>query len=176
MPDQPGAEQRRRLDIEIFIRQMEDVAMVGERVIGIAAVDMVAGEARRAAEVLAPRPAIVAFPAGPAQPRDADPLALGEALDSFAQCRHDADRLVPRDDGIAHRRQIAVDHMQVGAADPAGMDPDQHLPRPRLRPRPLFQNKALAGPVQNHRAHEVQFISGPSSPPACPGAAYAVRP
>ena len=53
--DQPGAEQRRRLGVAIAVRQLEGVARVGDRVVGIAAVDLVAGEARVVAEILLTR-------------------------------------------------------------------------------------------------------------------------
>ena len=33
------------------------------------------------------------------------------------------------DDGVAERRQFAFDDVQVGAADPAGAHPEQHLAR-----------------------------------------------
>ena len=73
--DQPGAEQRRRLLVGIAGRQREAEALVGDRQLGVAAVDVVAGEAGAVAEVLAARAAVAALAAGPAQPGHADPVA-----------------------------------------------------------------------------------------------------
>ena len=48
--------------------------------------------------------------------------------------RHDlADDLVAGDDGRAVRRQLALEDVQVGAADAAGQHAEQHLARARAR-------------------------------------------
>ena len=52
--DQPGAEQRRRLLVRVARGDREAEALVGDRQLGVAAVDVVAGEAGAVAEVLAP--------------------------------------------------------------------------------------------------------------------------
>jgi hypothetical protein len=44
-----------------------------------------------------------------------------------------------RDDRQPRVRQFAVDHMQIGAADTAGLDLDEDLARPRPRERLLPQ-------------------------------------
>jgi hypothetical protein len=78
--DQPGAEQRRRLDVLIVAEDRETEALVGDGQLGIAAVDVVAGEAAVVTEVLPALPAVAAFAVGPAEPGDADALAELEAL------------------------------------------------------------------------------------------------
>ena len=77
--DQPGAEQRRCFGVAVAFRQMEAVARVGDRVRGVAAVDLVAGEARAVAEIFAAVAAIGAGAVGPAEPRHADAVADGES-------------------------------------------------------------------------------------------------
>src|SRR5690606_10360909 len=72
--DQPGAKKRRRLVVRVVAVDRKAVAGVGDRVLGIAAVDLVAGEARRVAQVLLAGGAVAAAPAGVAEPGDADPL------------------------------------------------------------------------------------------------------
>ena len=52
--DQPGTEQRRELAVGGAVGQREAEALVGDRQLGVAAVEVVAGEARPLAEVLAP--------------------------------------------------------------------------------------------------------------------------
>ncbi|GAB3459999.1 hypothetical protein GCM10027398_00860 [Azotobacter salinestris] len=85
---------------------------------GVAAGTSVTGELRRVAEVFRVVPAVPALAAGVPQPGDADPLAERETLDARPNGVHPADDLVAGDD--THRRQFAVDHVQVGTAHPAG--------------------------------------------------------
>lgn len=128
--DQARAQQRRG-GPGIIDAEREAVAGVGHAVLGVAAVAGVTGELGALAEVLAPGPAGLAHAAGPAQPGHADPLAsfkpcLEPGLkpsDALPQRIHLADDLV-----AGHQRQpgmleLAVDHVQIGAAYPAG----QHL-------------------------------------------------
>ena len=63
------------------------------------------------------------------------------------------DRLVPRHQRQLGRRQLAVDDVQVGAADAASRDPDQHLARARQRNAALLQRQGLPDTVEHHRAH-----------------------
>src|SRR5207244_3077122 len=68
VPDEPGAEQRRRVRIVELGRDLEAVALIGDRVTRVAAVVVEAREARALAEVLASREAVIAAPARPAEP------------------------------------------------------------------------------------------------------------
>src|SRR5205085_4547202 len=79
--DQPGAEERRGLDVRVSLRDREAEARVGDRVLGVAAVEVVAGEARSVAEVLPAAQAVAALAARPAEPRDADAPA-GRLVDA----------------------------------------------------------------------------------------------
>src|SRR6267143_3305659 len=78
--DQSRTEQRRRPGIAVMLRQRHAVALVGHRVLGITAWNMKSREARPVAKVLATAPAVLAFPAGPAEPWNADAGADSETL------------------------------------------------------------------------------------------------
>ena len=78
--DQPGAQQRRCFGVAVAFRQMEAVARVGDRVRGVAAVDLVAGEAGAVAEIFLPVAAIGAGAVGQPEPRHADAVADGETF------------------------------------------------------------------------------------------------
>src|SRR5262249_11960324 len=73
--DEAGAHQRRRLDIAVTLVDRKAIALVGDGQLGIAAIDLIAGEASAVAQILAAGAAIFADPAGPAEPRHADPVA-----------------------------------------------------------------------------------------------------
>ena len=142
--DQPAAQQRRRLEVRVPVGQREDEALVGDRVLGVAAVDVAPGEARVLAQVLAARAAVRARPVGPAEPRHADARAvLGRAHD-----------LVPEDQGQVAGRDLAVADVQVGAADAARVDPDLDLPRAGLGLIHDGGAKRAARRVEQDRAHQ----------------------
>ncbi len=94
--DQAGAKQGRRLDVAVAGRQREDIALVGNGAVGIAAIDLITGEARRIAEVLAPRAAMHAGAARPAQPRHADTRPRREPAGAGTVGQHPAHDLVAR--------------------------------------------------------------------------------
>jgi hypothetical protein len=77
--------------------------------------------------------------AGPAEPGHADPVAFGITLDPFTQRRHPAHHLVARHQRQLGFAQVAVDHVQVSATDPAGVHPHENLPGPRLGPRQVHK-------------------------------------
>ena len=153
VPDQPGAEQRRRLGVGVGVGQREGVPGVGAGVLGIAAVAGVAGEARRVAEILPPAPAVRAASAGVAEPGDADALPDRQPLGLGPERDDPPDDLMPGDDAVRHPRQLAVDDVQVGPADAAGGDPHHDLLRSRLGHRPLDRLEPIAPGGQRHRPH-----------------------
>ena len=75
--------------------------------------------------------AVAALAAGVSEPGDADATADLEARHAVTFLDHRPDDLVTRPDRNLRLRQIAVDHVQVGAADTAGCDSDQDLPGSR---------------------------------------------
>ncbi len=110
------------MDVIAITGEREAVALIGDAVVAVAAVQGVAGEARVRAQVLPAAPAIAANAAGPAEPGDADALPFGEALDARAEGRDAPHDLVSRHDRQPGLRKVAVHHVEIGAADPAGRD------------------------------------------------------
>ena len=91
--------------------------LVGDSPFGVAAVDVVAGEAGLVAEVLATRRAVTARAARPAEPGDAEASAV----------LRDPDDLVARDERQLRARELAVDDVEIGPADTTGLHLQQHL-------------------------------------------------
>ncbi len=151
--DQPGAKQRRRLGVAVALGQLEGEARVGARVLGIAAVDLVAGEARVVAKILLAAPAIETGAVGMAQPRHADAIARCELRDALTERRHMADDLMAEHERELGLRKLAVENMQIGAADAAGRDLDEDLAGSRLGhfERGLLERRARA--FEQHRLH-----------------------
>src|SRR5919204_145419 len=73
--DQPGAEQRRRLQVRVALRDRDAEALVGGGELRVAAVPVVAGEASLVAEVLASRAAVAAGGGRPPPPPHPQPGA-----------------------------------------------------------------------------------------------------
>jgi hypothetical protein len=148
--DQARAEERRGLEVRVAARQGEAEALVGDGERGEAAVAVVAGEARAVAQVLAARAAIATLSAGPAQPGHPHPLARGEALTGLDEA---ADDLVPRHERQLRPRELAVDDMQVGAADAAGGHLEKDLPGTGLGSGQIGRPEGGARCVEDHGAH-----------------------
>ena len=148
--DQPGAEERRRLLVGVALRNRHAVALVGDGELRVAAVQVVAGEARAVAEVLASAQAVPALVVGPAEPRDADPVARREALAAEDDA---SDDLVTDDERELRVRQLAVDDVQVRAADAAREDLDEHLSRAGLGIGKIGRAERPPGFVQHHCPH-----------------------
>ena len=105
--------------------------------------------------------------AGMAEPSDADARRRGLQADAFADRLDPADDLVPGDDRQLRVGQFAVDDVQVGAADAAGLDPHADLASARLGRRPLLDRQPFAGPTQNHGAHGENCSQSPDRAEAC---------
>src|SRR5574341_1413498 len=78
--DQPGTQQRCRLEVTVLVRNRNAEPLVGDGQLGIATVQLVTGEAGAIAQVLLAVAAIAALAAGPAEPRDSHASANGEPL------------------------------------------------------------------------------------------------
>jgi len=148
--------------------------MLRNHMTGETAIQGMARESGRIAQVLAAAAAIEAAAARMRQPGDADPCAWSDAGDAFSSRLDDADNLVPRDDGRLLIRQLSVDDMQVCAAHGAGFDPHTHLARAGRGNIPLFMTQRLSGLVQDHCLHAMrrrwhESFSGPvyRRPPRC---------
>ena len=151
--DQPGAEQRRRLQVRVAVGDREAEALVGDRDLGVAAVDVVAGELRVVAEVLAAAAAVAALAVGPAEPRHPDPLARGELLRPLPRLAHHADDLVAHHQRQLRLGEVAVEDVEVGAADAAGADLELDLAGTGGGVGQLSQPERLPLPLEDHRPH-----------------------
>ena len=129
--DQACAEQRGGVDVVDARWQREAEALVGDGVLGVTAIDLVAREAGVVAKVLAPFAAVAAVPAGVTQPGNADPRARWRVRAGPAGI-DDPDDLVPGHDRMADAGQFIVDDVQVGAADGARRHAHAQLARARV--------------------------------------------
>jgi hypothetical protein len=145
--DQTGAEERGRLKVGIAGRYVEAVALVCDRELCVAAIDVQSSEAGEIAQVLPAAEAEPASATGPAEPGDPDsPAASGNGPND----------LVAQDQRAVSGAQLAVDYVQVGAADSAGVNFDQQAPGPRLGLRHLGQAQWPPGCVEEHRPHQAE--------------------
>src|SRR5512132_1792442 len=143
--DQPCTQERRRRDVVIGLRRCMAEPLVGDDVLGIAAVAVEAGELRVIAEVLAARAAVAALAVGPAEPGNTDPLPA-----PF----YPTYDLMPEHERQLRVGQLAVDDMKVRAADSAGADADEQLARAGLGHREIQLLERPPGLSEHHRAHQ----------------------
>lgn len=162
--DQPGTQERRRRDRVQARVERDGEGCLRQEVAGEAAVPGAAGEARGIAEILAIRHAVSAAPAGVPEPGHADPRTGRRTHNARADRLDDADDLVAGHDGIDRLRKVAVDDVQIGAADRAGLDPDANLAGPGDRVRPFLRNEGRAGRAQNHRPHRTGLTRASDGP------------
>jgi hypothetical protein len=92
--------------------------------------------------------------AGVPEPTHAHPLAQAEPGHPGPQGLDLADDLMARDYLRAGKGKLAVDDVQVGAADPARQDPQPRLAGTLDGIGQLGHPEPLPGTVQHHGAHE----------------------
>ena len=105
--------------------------------IRVPAVDVPTGEARREAEIFPAEDAKATAAASRVQPRNPDAVTWGEAAHPGAARRHSSDDLMSRHDRRPARREVALDDVEIGPADAAHLDVDEHHARVGERHRPL---------------------------------------
>jgi hypothetical protein len=125
--DDAGAQERRGLEVGKSLRDRVAEIRRHPDALGEAPVPGPACEVGIFAKILPVGAAETAGAAGAVEPGRADPLAGPDAGGARAAFEHPADDLMPGNDGQAPRRQVALDHVQIGAADPADADAKQHL-------------------------------------------------
>jgi hypothetical protein len=135
--DDAGAQQRRRLLVLDLLGQGVGEPLVDQARVGVATVDVPAGEGGRRAQVLVAPAAVRAGAVGAAEPRHTDPVADGKPGRAGAERVHPAHDLVARRGGRTVRRQVTLGEVQVGAAHPATADPHSDLARARHRQLPF---------------------------------------
>jgi hypothetical protein len=155
--DDPGAEERRRVGIGEHRGNGVRERLGHHRQLRIAAVGVVARVAGRGAEVLGARPTGRAGAVGVTEPGDPHAVTGAEAAAAGTGLLHRPDHLMPRHHRQLPRRQVPLDHVEVGPADPAHPHADQQVLRTGDRRRPVAR---LQGPgvdrrlaVQHHRPH-----------------------
>src|SRR5262249_38265709 len=142
--DQTGTQKRRRLRVVGCAWQREAEPRIGDRMRRIAAIARIAGEQRRVAEILPALPTIGADSAGVSEPGHANPVAWRKASDIGADRRHPSDDLVPGHDRQLRINELAVNDMQIGAADAASGNLDQDLACARRGYGPLARDERRA--------------------------------
>jgi len=150
----PDPEFRKRLEqfaSKHGVDVLEKKARAG--VLGIAAVDLVAGKARVVAKILAARAAEEASAVGEAEPRHANALADGEASHLVADSFYTPHDLVAEYERKLRMREIAVEHMKIRAAHAASDDFDEDLVGLWPGQRQLCRAERLARPIEQHRLH-----------------------
>src|SRR5207244_9965838 len=133
--------------------QRKTEAFVGDAKLGIAAVEVIAGEARVDAKVLETSAAEAAGLVDVAKPGDADAITSRKPLRALAG------RLDPADDHVAdHERelglgQFTVHDVEVGAANRTDRDADEDLAAARRRDGQLHEAKGFLRRAKLHRPH-----------------------
>ena len=133
--DQSRAEQWRSAHIIVVVRNSKTETRIGRDVLGIAAVDRVAGEERAPAEILAARAAEIAFAASPSEPRNADAFAGPKTIDAVTEFFDVSDNFVSWNQRQLRIRQLTVDNVQIGAANRARRHAHEHFARAWMRNR-----------------------------------------
>src|SRR5438876_5831208 len=139
--------------VRIVRRDRKAVPLVGDRQLRIAAVGFVADKASPIAQVLPSACAVAADAVGPAQPRHPDAIPDREALRSLAAGEHGPDYLVPGHEWQLRSGQLAVEDVQVRAADSARGHRYQYLSATDVGIAQLSRLQRLALSLKNHRAH-----------------------
>jgi len=123
--DDAGAEKRSNFSVvESFGERVGEVG-AGEDVFSVASIDGVAGEGGVVAEVLFVAETEGTGAVSSADPGDTDAHAEGTfgrgSADDFA------DDLVAGDEGLVYKAEVAFEDVEVGAADTAGEDAENHV-------------------------------------------------
>ena len=139
----------------------------GDDVARESAVAVVAGEARRIAQVLAAAGAEGAVAATVAEPGHADAIADPVRIHSGSERLDHADDLVAGHDGQHRQRQVAIHHVEVRAADGAGQHAQAKLAGARLGQRPMFHPQRLTWAGEHHRLHHLHGRGDPVHERCC---------
>ena len=158
--DDPGAEERRDKLVGNGGRQMIRKGVRDDHRLGIAPVDMVAGEAGAIAQVLIASPAEVAGAARLVEPGDTDPIPLSESCRCCAAALDDAHDLMAGNQRQPGKRKLPLDGMEIGVTEAAGGDSKPHRARPGLGARQISERerRALDRPwgLKAHRPHRIR--------------------
>jgi len=151
--DESRAQQWRRFHVRISLRQMKAVTAVGDRALGVTAIDRIPRNTRFIAQILATGETVTAVTTGMAYPRHADPFTHAETAYSRPHRRNGADDFMARDHRPLWMGQFAVNQVQVGTANTACVDIDQQLARSGHRIWNLQVPQGTPGIVEYHCPH-----------------------
>jgi hypothetical protein len=151
--DQTGAEQRGQGDRVCGLIQRKDEPGIGDAILSIAAIEAIAGEPGRIAEVFPTCVAVGALAAGMPEPGHANPLPDRQARHTQPQSFHPAHDLVPRDQGQLRPLEIVVHDMEIGPADPAAFHAQQNLQGAGRAYGHVTQFELRRHAVKHHRPH-----------------------
>ena len=118
---QPGAEQRRCLQIRIVWRNREAKACICHGIGSIPTVQVIAGKAGIGAQILAFTGAVVTHAARPAKPGHAHAIPHVESLYTTSYLPDHADDLMAGNQWQLWPGQFTIYNMQIGPADATGM-------------------------------------------------------
>jgi hypothetical protein len=151
--DQTRAEERCGLPVGVADRDREAEARVRDRILGVSAVDLVAGKPCRLAQVLSSRSAESALAARPSHPRHADPASRLDPGRPRLDLENLAHYLVSGDQRQLRIREISVHDVEIGSANPAGPHPQQDLTGLDPWSLDLLESQRLPLLLQDHRLH-----------------------
>ena len=126
-------------------RELEAIARIGDDVLGVAAVEVIAGEACEVAQILFAAQTEFALSARVTEPRHAEPRAERHA-DTVALRDDFADDFVSWHERRSEKRQVAVHDVQVCATHAACMYAQEQLSGLWDRQRPQLRDELRAGP------------------------------
>lgn len=119
--DQTCAKPGRDLQVIEFANQRKAETSVCDRMRGEAAIPRIAGKNRPIAKIFAVAAAKAAEATSAAQPWHPNAIAYPQCLDARPYYLDAADDFVTGDDRQPRMRQFAIGHMQIGAANSAGL-------------------------------------------------------
>ena len=154
--DQSGAQQRSSGYVLESVGNGKTKTRIGHGKVGVTAINVVAGEACAIAKIFTTGPAELTFTTRPAQPRNADPIALAKSFyiaSNFFDASHD---FVSGNQRQLRGRQFAIDNVKIGAADGAGGNAQEDLPGIRSWFENVAQLQLLFGRIEYHCAHNEQ--------------------
>src|ERR1051325_5197527 len=112
---------------------MKTKSGICDGVLGVTAIDRVAGKTRIIAKIFPIRSAISTIAIRPTKPWNANSISdLEFRICLLADFFHPADNLVSQDERQLRVRQLAIDHVKVRTADGARADAHQQLSPARL--------------------------------------------
>ena len=115
------------MGIRIALGNGKAKAFVCNHELRVTAIQRISGKLRIFTKILPARTTVTAFPAGPAQPGNANTGTLLEAFRTFADFHDTADNLVTENERQFRMYEIAVHDLEIGPADGAGADSNENL-------------------------------------------------